>query len=129
MEVPIDVADALQEALNARGHHASGDTMPADFEGLMPFTRVEALGGARTHRVRDAFTVDFEVRAATMGEAMAEAGLVMAEVASMEGGTVGGSQCYRVQVWGLPQPGDDPDRPHLAMASFTATVAVRTTHT
>ena len=128
MEVPIDIADAIQEALNALGHDASADPLPYDFEEHLPFTRVEVVGGQRTSLVVDTFNVHLDTWADTPAEALAEANVVAARLVDTEGGTLGGSQCYRVTLGSLPYNTTDPDRPELPMASFMAQVAVRARH-
>lgn len=128
MEVSIDVADALQEALNEAGHNASATPLPEDFEDSLPFTRVETLGGQRTSLVIDTFNVHFDTWAETPAEAVAEANLVAAELTELVCGRVGGSQVYSVTLGSLPYEAEDPDHTSLPMASFMAQVAVRTKH-
>lgn len=128
MEVSIDVADALQEALNTAGHNASATPLPEDFEDRLPFSRVESLGGQRTQLVIDTFNIHIDTWAETPAEAIAEANRVAAELTELEGGRLDGSQVYSVALGSLPYEAEDPDHPSLPMASLMAQVAVRTRH-
>ena len=128
MEVPIDVADALQEALNAAGHNASATPLPADFEDRLPFTRVSALGGTRTQRVLDSFNVHIDTWGATHAEAIREANAIVGLLADIAGEMLGDVQCYTVEFGGLPHEDEDPTHPDLPVASFMAQVTVRTRH-
>ena len=128
MEVSIDVADALQEALNTAGHNASATPLPEDFEDRLPFSRVESLGGQRTQLVIDTFNIHIDTWAETPAEAIAEANRVAAELTELEGGRLDGSQVYSVALGSLPYEAEDPNHPSLPMASFMAQVAVRTRH-
>ena len=128
MEVSIDVADALQEALNTAGHNASATPLPEDFEDRLPFSRVESLGGQRTQLVIDTFNIHIDTWAETPAEAIAEANRVAAELTELEGGRLDGSQVYSVALGSLPYEAEDPNHPSLPMASFMGQVAVRTRH-
>jgi len=128
MEVSIDIADALQSALNAAGRAASAVPLPDDFEESLPFTRVEPLGGRRRDLVIDTFNVHFDTWAERPSEAIGEANLVVATLLDMQGGMLGGVQCYSVALGSLPYEAVDADRPGLPMASFMAQVTVRTRH-
>lgn len=128
MEVSIDVADAIQQALNESGHAASATPLPPDFEESLPFTRVEALGGQRSSVVLDTFNVHLDTWAETPAEAIGEANVVAALLTEMAGDRLGGSQCYSVALGSLPYPAEDEERPSLPMASFMAQVTVRTRH-
>lgn len=129
MEVSIDLADAIQAELNALGHNASASPLPEDFAERLPFTRVETLpGGTRSQVVVDTRTVSLETWGKTMDDAMAESSAVTAELTEMVGGLIGGVQCYRVELFGLPAEDDDPYHPTIPMASATARVTTRTRH-
>ena len=128
MEVSIDIADALQEALNETGHESSATPLPEDFEDRLPYTRVEALGGQRTQLVLDTFNIHIDTWAETPAEAIAEANRVASELTELTGTRVSGSQVYSVTLGSLPYEAEDPDHPSLPMASFMAQVAVRTRH-
>lgn len=127
-EVSIDVADAIQAALNEAGHAASAVPLPEDFEGRLPFTRVEAIGGVRSSLVLDQFNVHLDTWGETAKAALAEANEVAAELTEMVGGLLGGSQCYSVALASLPYETEDAYHPSLPMASFMAQVTVRTRH-
>lgn len=129
MDVPIDIADAIQEALNAAGHNACAPPLPDGFEDSLPMTRVTGLGGPRSSRVVDTFNVHLDTWADTPAGALAEAGEVVGLLAGMAGGLLGGSQCYRVDIGSLPHEDEDPDHPDLPMASAMAQVSVRARHT
>ena len=124
-EVSIDAADALREALAAMGHECSAWPLPRDFEGRLPFTRITLLSGTRSARVVDTFRLQLETWAETPAEAIAEANLVAAHVRDLEGGKMGGSQCYRASVPALPHDSHDPRHPELACAEAMAQVSTR----
>ena len=128
MEVSIDVADAIQAALNEAGHSASAIPLPGDFEGRLPFTRVEVVGGTRSQLVLDQANVHLDTWADTHAGAVRESSAVAAELAGMAGSTLGGSQLYSVTLASLPYEAADADHPSLPMASFMAQVTVRTRH-
>lgn len=127
-EVSIDVADAIQSALNAVGRNASAWPLPADFERRLPFTRLTLLSGERGDIVSDTFRLQVETWAATQAEAIAEANLVAAAILDMAGTTLGGVQCYRAGVPTLPHDAHDPYHSDLACAESLAQVTVRTRH-
>lgn len=129
MEVSIDLADAIQSALNDLGHDASAVPLPADFDQRLPFTRVTTLeGGTRVDRVLDRRTVLLETWAQHMDEAIAELNTIVAEVCDFEGSLLGGVPCYRVDIYGLPAEDHDPYHKDLQMASATVRVATRVRH-
>ena len=129
MEVSIDLSDALQAAINASGHAASANPLPADFDSNLPFTRVTTLeGGTRTDRVIDARTALIETWAEHMDEAVAECNVIVGVLCDLEGKTVGGVPCYRVEVYSLPAEDFDPYHRDLQMASATVRVTTRVMH-
>lgn len=125
MLVSIDIADAIQSALNDSGHAASAWPLPKDFEDRLPFTRVTALGGTTTDVVLDRFRVQLETWAETNADAMDEALLVAAELKGFAGGKLGDSPCYSVTITSLPHDAEDPYHPDLPVAETFAEVAVR----
>ena len=126
MQVSIDVADAIQAALNSRGHAAFAAPVPDDLGTALPLTRVRALGGTRSQVVLDTFSVHLDTWGDTPAGALAEANEVAALLCELAGQTLGGVQCYRVTLGSLPHEDTDPDRPDLPMASFMAQVSART---
>lgn len=126
LNVPIDIADAIQSVLNADGHNASARPLPRDFDQRMPFTLVEPIiGGGRTDVVLDRHPVRLYTYAATPAEAIAESSAVMAALINRVGGTLGGQPCYRVAPADMPYDAHDPEHPDVARACFTAQVYVR----
>ena len=129
MEVSIDLADALQAAINASGHDASASPLPGDFDSHLPFTRVTTLeGGTRIDRVIDARTALVETWAERMDEAVAECNAVVGVLCDLEGQLVGGVPCYRTDVYSLPAEDHDPYHKDLSMASATVRVLTRVRH-
>lgn len=126
MQMSIDIADAIQEVLNVRGHDACAPPVPEDLDQRLPLTRVRSIGGSRSQVVLDTFNVHLDTWAVTPADAIAEANSVAALLAEQEGQTLGGVQCYHMVIGGLPHEDKDPDRPDLPMASFMAQVSVRT---
>lgn len=126
INVPIDIADAIQSALNADSHDASARPLPRDFDQRMPFTLVEPIiGGGRSDVVIDRHPVRLYTYAATLAEAIAESSAVMAALINRVGGALGGQPCYRVQPSDLPYEAHDPEHPDVARACFTAQVYTR----
>ena len=86
MEVSIDLADAIQQALNEEGHNASASPLPADFDSLLPYSRIQTLdGGYRSDVVVDTRTVLVETWAADMEAAVAECAAVVARIVELQG--------------------------------------------
>lgn len=126
LNVPIDIADAVQSALNEADHNASARPMPRDFDQRLPYTLVEPLpGGGRTDVVLDRFAVRCYTYADTPAEAVAESSAVMAAIVATQGTTLGGMPCYRVTPSALPYDAHDPQHPDVARACFTAHMYVR----
>lgn len=126
LNVPIDIADAVQDALNDAGHTACARPLPRNFPDHLPLTLVESLpGGGRTDVVLDRFAVRCYTYADTPAEAIAESGEVMAALIACQGGTLGGMPCYRVTPSALPYEAHDPQHPDVPRACFTAHMYVR----
>ena len=130
MEVSIDLADAIQQALNEEGHNASASPLPADFDSLLPYSRIQTLnGGYRSDVVVDTRTVLVETWAADMEAAVAECAAVVARIVELQGSILGGVPCYSVDLTSLPAEDSDPYHKDLSMASATARVRTRVKHT
>lgn len=127
INVSIDIADAIQTALNAAGTNACARPLPRDLEGSVPLTLVEPLGGGeRRDHVVDRFPVRLSTWAETDAEAIAEASLAMARLVACQWGDIGGVPCYRVSPLSLPYAAADPRHPDLARVIQTAHLWVRT---
>lgn len=123
--LPIDVADAIQSALNESGIRACAEPLPRDLSTL-PITLVQPIGGgSRTFVVLDRMPVRLYTWAESHEDACAESRAALAALAAMEGTVIGGSQCYRVEISSAPYAAYDPDHPTLARYGFTADVYVR----
>jgi len=130
LSVSIDIADAIQSALNAMGTNACARPLPRDLAASLPITLVEPIGGGeRAAHVLDRFPVRLSTWAATPAEAVAEANLAMARLCSCAGGELGGVPCYRVSPLSTPYEPTDPAHPDIPRAVQTAHLWVRTTTT
>ena len=126
LNVPIDIADAVQAALNDAGIDSCARPLPHDLADHLPLTLVEALpGGGRTDVVLDRFAVRVYTWADTPADAMEVSCEAMAALVARQGATLGGSTCYRVTPSALPYEAHDPQHPDLARACFTAHMYVR----
>lgn len=125
LNYPVDIADVLQAALNAANVRACAEPLPRNFEGSLPITLVQPIGGGRTSVVIDRFGVRLYTWAATESAAITAAGAAMAVVVALEGQTAGGSQIYRVIPSALPYMAYDPQHPTIPRASQTFDVYAR----
>lgn len=127
LNVSIDIADAVQEALNNSGTTACARPLPTDLDASLPLTLVEPLGGGERRAViLDRFPVRLSTWAATSAEAIAAASLAMGRLMAYEGRELGGVPCYRITPLSLPYEAQDPRHPDLARAVQTAHLWVRT---
>lgn len=127
IQVSIDIADAVQAALNAAGTNACARPIPRDLASVLPLTLVEPLGGGeRRAVVLDRFPIRLSTWASTNAGAMQEAMLAMGRLLALEGGTVGGVPCYRVTLVSEPYEFVDPLHPDLQRVIQTAHLWVRT---
>lgn len=126
VNVPIDIADAIQQALYEAGMRVSARPVPRSLGDDLPVTVVEALpGGGRTDVVLDRFAVRVYTWAETPEDAIAASSDAMAVLVACQGGTLGGMPCYRVTPSALPYDAHDPQHPDLARVCFTAHLYVR----
>ena len=126
VNVPIDIADAVQQALAFAWHNASARPLPRDFADRLPFSLVEPLpGGERTDVVVDRFAVRVYTWAETPAEAIEESSAAMATLMACEGGMLGYTQCYRIVPTSQPYDAPDELHPTLSRACFTAQVYAR----
>lgn len=125
INLPIDVADAIQTWLNAHGVNACAEPLPHDLADDLPMTLVQPIGGVRTARVLDRHAVRLYTWADTYEDAVAECGRALATLEAAEGDTIGGVPCYRVAASALPYPAHDPQHPDLPRAGVTADVYAR----
>ena len=130
--VPIDIADALQEALNAvgvltsMGITACAEPIPRDLSDRLPLTLVQPMGaGGRTDVVVDRFAVRLYTWAGDEPAAMDAARCALSALCLVEGEFIDGTRIYRVVPTSMPYPAPDPERPDLARACFTAYVWAR----
>lgn len=124
--IPIDIADAVQEALNASGIAACAQPLPRDLGSALPITLVQPIeGGSRSSVVIDRMPVRLYTWDGTDEGACRESRRAFAALAAMAGEVIGGSQCYRVEASSTPYAAYDPDHPTLARYGFTADVYVR----
>lgn len=123
--VPVDVADVIQQALNAAGVTACAEPLPRGLESSIPITLVQPIGGTRSDVVVDARPVRLYTWAETDAEADAEARAATAALMATVGTVVGGTSIYRVDATALPYPAHDPEHPTLARCAQTARVWLR----
>ena len=127
LNVSIDIADAVQQALNDAGTNACARPLPHDLSASLPITLVEPLGGGlRIAVVLDRFPVRLTTWAETPAEAVEEANLAMARLCAFEGRELGGVQCYRVTPVSTVYEPEDPAHPDIPRAVQTAHLWVRT---
>lgn len=126
LNVSIDLADALQEALNAKGINACARPLPYDLSGEIPLTLIEAMsGGARFDVVLERVPLRVTTYAATDVDATEANHLAVAHLLAMAGEVVGGVQLYRVAKTNAGYEITDPDHPDLGRAITTAHAWVR----
>lgn len=125
VNLPIDIADALQAALNGAGVRACAEPLPRNFEDNLPLTQVQPIGGGRSAVILDRFGVRLYTWASSYAAAIEAAGVAMAQLVALEGGTANGSQIYRVIPTALPYAAFDPDHPTTPRASQTFDVYAR----
>lgn len=127
MQVSIDIADAVQEALNERGTSACARPLPHDMTSRLPITLVEPLGGGeRFSVVLDRMPIRMTTWAPTPARAVEEAALAYARLASCVGQSIGGVPCYRVSNTTEPYEAPDPAHPDIPRVIQTAHLWVRT---
>lgn len=125
LNLPVDIADALQAALNAANVRACAEPLPRDFQDNLPITLVQPIGGGRSSVILDRFGVRLYTWASSEAAAITAAGAAMAVVVALEGQTAGGSQIYRVIPSALPYMAYDPQNPTIPRASQTFDVYAR----
>lgn len=124
--MPIDIADAIQSALNADGIHTCARPLPHDLAGNLPITLVETFqGGGRTDVVLDRYAVRLYTWAATPAEAVDESCRAFAALMSHQWGELDGHPCYRVSPSAMPYEAHDSQHPDIPRACFTAHLYVR----
>lgn len=125
LNVPVDIADVLQEALNAYGHDACARPVPGNLGAVLPLTLVEPMGGTRSDVVLDRFGVRLYTWGGTEEAAIAESRAVMATLCAHAGDVLDGTTLYEVIPAALPYPAHDTEHPDIPRACFTAYVRVR----
>lgn len=125
VNVPIDVAGAVQAWLNAHGVSACAEPLPRDLAAALPVTLVQGIGGQRTARILDRHSIRLYTWAESYDEALAECARAVATLEAAEGGAIGGVPCYRVAPTALPYPAHDPSHPDIPRAGTTADVYAR----
>ena len=127
INVSIDIAEAVQQALNDAGTNACARPLPHNLAANLPITLVEPVGGGtRTAKVLDRFPVRLTTWAETPAEAVEVASLAMARLCAFEGRELGGVQCYRVTPISSIYEPEDPAHPDIPRAIQTAHLWVRT---
>lgn len=127
MQVSIDIADAVQSALNGLGTNACARPLPHDMASRLPITLVEPLGGGeRIAVVLDRMPIRMTTWARTPAEAAEESALAFARLTSCVGQNIGGVPCYRVSSTSEPYEAPDPAHPELPRVIQTAHLWVRT---
>ena len=127
LNVSIDIADAIQAALNAAGINACARPLPYDMADHLPITLVEPLsGGTRYAVVLDRFPVRLSTWAATEADAVEQSARAMAHLVACEGGEMGGVPVYRVAPTNTPYEVEDPAHPDIPRVIHTAHLWVRT---
>lgn len=130
LNVPVDIADLVQSALNAHGVHACAEPLPRDLGASLPLTLVQPMGGGSRQDVAlDRFAVRLYTYADEPKTAISAASLAVAALAATEGEVVDGTQVYRVQPTSTVYPAADPLHPDIPRACSTAYVWARATTT
>lgn len=129
IQVPVDMADALQKLLNANGVRACAEPLPANMDELLPITIVQLIGGSRTVQVLDRHAVRLYTWAETNGAAITECGKALAIIKASEGQAITGAQLYRVTPSAMPYPAYDPAHPTIPRACVTLDVYARAVET
>ena len=128
LNVPVDVADVMQAALNAQGVNACAEPLPRDLGSNLPLTLAQPMGsGGRTDVVVDQFAMRFYTWDEDEPSALESSRAALAHLLLTEGEQVDGTQVYRVQLTSMPYPAPDPEHQDLARACFTAYVWARAT--
>lgn len=125
INTPIDIADAVQAALNAVGINACADPLPRNMENDLPITLVQPIGGSRSAIILDRRAVRLYTWAATYADADVEARVATAALCALEGETLGGVPLYRTAPTSLPYTAYDPDHPNVPRVAQTLDLYVR----
>lgn len=130
LNVPVDIADIVQSALNAHGVTACAEPLPRNLGASLPLTLVQPMGGSSRQDVAlDRFAVRLYTYADEPETAISTASLAIAALCLIEGEVVDGTQVYHVQPTSMAYPANDPDHPTLSRACSTAYVWARATTT
>lgn len=124
MNYSLDIETALYSLLAESGYSASAHTIPAALGNTLPHIHVTRTGGFTSSRVMEFNQVDFDVYAATQGDAMAAASVLCGWVRDLEGTSVG-SPCYSAEVTTLPYNNPDPRHPNLGRVTLKAQIINR----
>ena len=126
LNIPIDVADLVQAALNAHGVTACAEPLPRDLGSTLPLTLVQPMGGGSRQDVAlDRFAVRLYPYASEPDAAITAASIAVAVLAAIEGEVVDGTQVYQVQPTSTVYPAPDPLHPDIPRACSTAYVWAR----
>lgn len=126
LNVPVDIADAIQVGLNAMGVNACAEPLPRSLATELPLTLVQPIGGGgRSDVVVDQFAVRLYTWADSDEAAIDESRHALAHLLLLEGQRVGGAQVYHVRPSAMPYPAPDPEHQDLPRACFTASVWAR----
>lgn len=118
---PIDIADAIQQALNAANIRSGAAPLPRDIPD--PFCFVVPTGGT-SQGVIDSHSVSVDVYASTDASATNAALDAIKEIRGMESKSYLDSFVYGVET-GIPYNNPDPDHPTMPRVTFLLTIRTR----
>lgn len=119
----IDVEDALQALLGDSGFDACAKPLPADF--ACPHVTVDMLNAWDENAAQAVYSVDFDCRAESYGEA-AELQLAVANlVRELPGSTLAGKPVYAVDALRLQRAEPDQSHQDVIIATVSAELRVR----
>ena len=119
----IDIEDALQGKLAADKYNACAKPLPASFS--MPHVVVDMLNAYDDNAAQAVYAVDFDVRCETYGEAAALQCEVGDWVRNLEGQSIGGVPCYRVDSLRLQRVQPDASNQGAILATVSANLRLR----
>ena len=119
----IDVEDALQAALNGAGFDACAKPLPAGF--ACPHVLVDMLSAWDDNAAQAVYSVDFDCRAETYGDAAALQLVVANWLRGLPGSELGGKPVYAVDSLRLQRAELDQSHENVILATVSAELRVR----
>ena len=119
----IDIEDALQALLTADGYNACAKPLPANF--TAPHITVDLLNAADVNAAQAVYNVDFDVRADDYAGAVSTACAIADWARKLEGSTIGGVPCYRVDTLRIGRAAPDPSNQQKILATVSAGLRLR----